>query len=235
MRRLLADVAAGRISVDDASERLRTMGLAAVGDFACLDLGRAQRKGVPEVVLGQGKSTEQVVAIVQSFLKHGTSVLCSRMSADQAAAVSAAGVAAEYDPRSSVLVVRRGDYEPPPQRGVVGVMAAGTSDVPVAEEAGGKLAAHPDDPPMPTVRGQPRLVYQPSHYQRLIDLNPSPANALEFCVGTLAEMTEGDIYETVDQYSRQGRMADVTCRSRFTTFSSIWWIIPTSRKCTLRM
>jgi len=51
--------------------------------------------------------------------------------------------------------------------------------IPVAEAAGVRLAAHPDDPPMPTMRGQPRLVYQPDHYQRLIDLNPSPANALE--------------------------------------------------------
>jgi mannonate dehydratase len=85
--------------------------------------------------------------------------------------------------------------------------------VPVAEEAGVKLAAHPDDPPMPTVRGQPRLVYQPAHYQRLIDLQSSPANALEFCVGTLAEMTEGDVYDAVDQYSWQGRLAYVHLRN----------------------
>ena len=135
MRQLLADVAAGGISVDEAGERLQTMGLAAVGDYARLDLGRAQRKGVPEVVLGQGKSSAQVVEIVHAFLKQGTSVLCSRMSAEQAAAVDAAGVAAEYDPRSGVLVVHRDDHQPPPQRGVVGVLAAGTSDVPVAEEA----------------------------------------------------------------------------------------------------
>jgi len=57
--------------------------------------------------------------------------------------------------------------------------------IPVAEEAGVTLAAHPDDPPMPTVRSQPRLVYQPQLYQKLIDLKPSPRNALEFCVGTL--------------------------------------------------
>src|SRR4051812_20541184 len=74
------------------------------------------------------------------------------------------------------------------------------SDVlPVAEKAGVTMAAHPDDPPMPTMRGQPRLVYQPHMYQRLIDLHPSPANKLEFCLGTLAEMTEGDIYDTVDK------------------------------------
>jgi mannonate dehydratase len=85
--------------------------------------------------------------------------------------------------------------------------------VPVAEEAGVTLAAHPDDPPLPTVRGQPRLVYQPRLYQKLLDLKPSPRNALELCVGTLAEMTEGDIYETVDTYSRQGKVAYIHLRN----------------------
>lgn len=85
--------------------------------------------------------------------------------------------------------------------------------LPVAEEAGVRLAAHPDDPPLPVVRGQPRLVNQPGLYQRLIDRHPSPSNALEFCLGTLAEMTEGDIYEAVDTYSRQGRIAYVHFRN----------------------
>jgi mannonate dehydratase len=85
--------------------------------------------------------------------------------------------------------------------------------LPVAAEAGVKLAAHPDDPPMPTIRGQPRLVYQPRLYQRLIDLNPSPANTLEFCIGSLAEMTEGGLYEAVDAYSRQRRLGYVHFRN----------------------
>ena len=85
--------------------------------------------------------------------------------------------------------------------------------IPVAEEAGVTLAAHPDDPPMPTVRAQPRLVYQPRLYQKLIDLKPSPRNALEFCVGTLAEMTEGNLYDAVDDYSRQGKLAYVHLRN----------------------
>lgn len=85
--------------------------------------------------------------------------------------------------------------------------------LPVAEEAGVRLALHPDDPPMPTIRGQPRLVYQPRFYQKVIDLNPSPANQLEFCIGSLAEMTEGDIYEVVDQYSRQHRLGYVHLRN----------------------
>lgn len=85
--------------------------------------------------------------------------------------------------------------------------------IPVAEEAGVTLAAHPDDPPMPTVRAQPRLVYQPHLYQKLIDLKPGPRNALEFCVGTLAEMTEGNIYDVVDTYSRQGKLGYVHLRN----------------------
>ena len=85
--------------------------------------------------------------------------------------------------------------------------------VPVAEEAGVTLAAHPDDPPAPTVRGQPRLVNQPALYQRLIDRRPSPRNALEFCLGTLAEMTEGNIYDAVESYSRQGKLAYVHFRN----------------------
>src|SRR4029079_15567292 len=85
--------------------------------------------------------------------------------------------------------------------------------IPVAEEAGVTLAAHPDDPPMPTMRGQPRLVYRPELYQRLIDLHPSPANALEFCVGTLSEMATGDVYEATDRYSRQGKLAYVHLRN----------------------
>ncbi len=85
--------------------------------------------------------------------------------------------------------------------------------LPVAEAAGVQLAAHPDDPPLPSVRQQPRLVYQPDLYQKLIDLNPSRANQLEFCVGTIAEMADGDPYRAVDRYSAQGRIAYVHLRN----------------------
>lgn len=85
--------------------------------------------------------------------------------------------------------------------------------IPVAEQSGVTLAAHPDDPPMPMMRQQPRLVYQPDMYQRLIDAAPSKNNALEFCVGTSAEMIEGDIYEVVDRYSKQGRISYIHLRN----------------------
>jgi mannonate dehydratase len=86
--------------------------------------------------------------------------------------------------------------------------------VPVAEEAGIRLAAHPDDPPLPTLRGHARLVNRPELYQRLLDIYPSRANALEFCQGTLAEMKgEMDVYEAIDRYSKQGAIAYVHFRN----------------------
>ncbi len=85
--------------------------------------------------------------------------------------------------------------------------------VPVAEEEGVKLAAHPDDPPVPVLRQTPRLVYQPELYQRLIDLRPSPASGLEFCLGSIAEMTEGDVYQATEEYSRQNKIFYVHFRN----------------------
>lgn len=89
------------------------------------------------------------------------------------------------------------------------------SIVPVAEEAGVRLASHPDDPPLPVLRGMARLVTQPQHYQRLLDLAPSHHNSLEMCLGTISEMPEGefDIYEAVDRYSKQGNISYIHFRN----------------------
>jgi mannonate dehydratase len=84
---------------------------------------------------------------------------------------------------------------------------------PVAEACGITLAAHPDDPPLERVRQQPKLVYRHAHYQKLIDLHPSPANQLEFCVGTLAEMQDADLYGCIEQYAAQGRIGYVHLRN----------------------
>lgn len=90
--------------------------------------------------------------------------------------------------------------------------------LPTAEQAGVRLALHPDDPPLPTLRGTPRLVYQPTMYDRLLELHPSRSNAMEYCLGTLTEMTgrgEGcsAIYDAVDRHSRRGALAYVHVRN----------------------
>ncbi len=85
--------------------------------------------------------------------------------------------------------------------------------LPVAEESGVKLALHPDDPPVEMLRSSPRLVWKPELYQRLLNLNPSPANTLEYCVGTIAEMVDGDVYQATEHYARLQRIGYVHLRN----------------------
>lgn len=85
--------------------------------------------------------------------------------------------------------------------------------IPVANEAGVRLAAHPDDPPMSSIRGYGRLVNQPHLYQKLLDIIPDQSNALEFCMGTIQEMTEGNIYEAIDHFSKQNAIGYVHFRN----------------------
>lgn len=85
--------------------------------------------------------------------------------------------------------------------------------VPVAEEAGVVLAAHPDDPPAESLRGTARLVNRPEKYDRLMDIVESPSNGLELCLGSLQEMPGGDIYDHVRRFARRGRIGYVHFRN----------------------
>jgi mannonate dehydratase len=85
--------------------------------------------------------------------------------------------------------------------------------MPVAEENGVTMALHPDDPPADMLRNTARLVNQPSKYQRVIDMSPSKANALEFCLGSLQEMREGNVLESIKHYGKQGKIAYVHFRN----------------------
>jgi mannonate dehydratase len=87
--------------------------------------------------------------------------------------------------------------------------------VPVAEEHGVVLAAHPDDPPVPRLRGQAKLVIKPEHYDRLLAIVDSPANALELCIGTLFEMDteEEPLYDYVAKWAKAGRIGYVHFRN----------------------
>jgi mannonate dehydratase len=85
--------------------------------------------------------------------------------------------------------------------------------LPVAEEAGVEMALHPDDPPMPTMRGTPRMVYRQELYQKMIDLVPSKANKLEFCMGSIQEMQDSDIYGAIEQYASQSKISYIHFRN----------------------
>ncbi len=85
--------------------------------------------------------------------------------------------------------------------------------IPVAEEAGVTLAAHQDDPPVPSLRGQARLLYSVENMQRLLDLVPSPRNQLEFCQGTVSEMAGVDVIAAIRRFASAGKIAYVHFRN----------------------
>jgi mannonate dehydratase len=85
--------------------------------------------------------------------------------------------------------------------------------LPTAEASGVSLAAHPDDPPFATLRQTPRLIYQPHMYKRLLELHPSQSNKLEPCIGTTAEMSEGNVYDATCEYTSTNSIAYIHCRN----------------------
>ncbi|MEV8467289.1 mannonate dehydratase [Fluviibacterium sp. DFM31] len=85
--------------------------------------------------------------------------------------------------------------------------------IPVAEEAGVILAAHPDDPPVKALRLTAKLINSHDAYRQAFALNPSPNNRAELCLGCLQEMAEGDIYETVADFARCNRIGYIHFRN----------------------
>ena len=131
LRDLLEDVAAGRLPSADAYERLRRLPYDDLG-FAKVDLHRALRAGGAEAVFCPGKTAEQVVAILRALVREHVNVLATRADADVAAAVAASGLPHVHHAMARLIVAR------PEARdgvGLIAVAAAGTADLPVAEEA----------------------------------------------------------------------------------------------------
>jgi NCAIR mutase (PurE)-related protein len=135
VRRTLEALAAGAISVEEADAALRTAGSVDLG-FANVDVDRARRRGVPEVIFGMGKTPEQIADIARVLFGRGQRVLATRVDPEKAAAVLAllAGLPVRYEVVARCICV---EDAPAPDlgRGEVLVIAAGTSDLPVAEEA----------------------------------------------------------------------------------------------------
>lgn len=133
LKALLERVQGGALSVDDALGELADLPFKDLG-FANVDHHRHLRTGFPEVVLGAGKTAEQVAAIMAELARSGSNVLATRVDAAQAAHVLAKVPEARYDEVARALVIER---QPTVEsgRGTVLVISAGTSDLPVAEEA----------------------------------------------------------------------------------------------------
>jgi len=132
LRELLLGIREQRLDVDAAVKELKQLPFDDLG-FAKIDLHRELRRGFPEVVYCAGKTTEQVVAIVVRLARQAdNNILATRASREVYLAVAAEVEGAEYHDLARLIIIRRGTQE---QRGCIAVLSAGTSDMPVAEEA----------------------------------------------------------------------------------------------------
>jgi pyridinium-3,5-biscarboxylic acid mononucleotide synthase len=129
---MLRRVKEGGLSPEEAAERLKVLPFEDL-DFAKVDHHRALRRGFPEVVYGGGKTSEQVAAIVGRIVSNGQSVLVTRATPELHATLAAAQPLARYHAAARCITVAV--REPQALRGRVAVVSAGTSDLPVAEEA----------------------------------------------------------------------------------------------------
>ena len=132
IRKLFEDVRRGKLSPDEAVSRLRHLPFEDLG-FAKLDHHRALRVGMPEVVFGEGKTAAQMAQIFSRLAKHGGNVLATRASEEQFAAVKKKVPKAEYRELARAIVLTRDKKTY--GKGTIAVVSAGTSDIPVAEEA----------------------------------------------------------------------------------------------------
>jgi pyridinium-3,5-biscarboxylic acid mononucleotide synthase len=129
---LLNDVRDGRTDVVEALERLRHLPFEDLG-FAKLDHHRALRTGMPEVIFAQGKTEAQVAMIFARMAQAGGNVLATRATRAIYDAVAGTEPRAEFHETARAITLKQTD--PPAGKGVVAVVCAGTSDLPVAEEA----------------------------------------------------------------------------------------------------
>src|SRR5215204_3086786 len=130
---ILAAVAGGNISPAEAAERLREGEVRYLDEFAVLELGRAARKGVPEIVYAPGKTPAQVAKICTSILDRSERVIVSGPTLEQERLVRE--TLPDVPVRTAGKVLVAGPGEPTPSGGRVGAISAGTSDLPVLEEA----------------------------------------------------------------------------------------------------
>ena len=130
LAQLLKQVKGGKVSVDDAVHQLKDLPFAELG-YATLDTHRSLRFGFPEVVLGEPKTVEQLLGIVGALMERKQTVLVTRLQPDKAEVLLSRFPKGEYHPVARIFHIKQGRR----RAGTVAIVTAGTSDIPVAEEA----------------------------------------------------------------------------------------------------
>jgi NCAIR mutase (PurE)-related protein len=133
IRTLLDAIKAGTLSPDEGVERLRDLPFEDAG-VALIDHHRALRQGVPETILGEGKTAEQIQTIVARMAAKGGNILVTRISPEKVEPLLKDQPSGEYDPLARIFTLVQQPLEDL-GRGTVAVVCAGTSDLPVAREA----------------------------------------------------------------------------------------------------
>ncbi len=133
LKSLLQKIQSGEIDIDSALQKLHNLPFENVGD-AMIDHHRALRQGVPEVILGEAKTAEQISRIVSHMREHGDDILVTRLSSEKAVDLVKQHSEGEYNPSARTFTLRQKPEEDL-GRGKILVICAGTSDLPVAREA----------------------------------------------------------------------------------------------------
>lgn len=138
MKKILHELINGNISMEEAEKRLKTMQIDELGDFAKIDSARDVRTGFPEAIFAEGKDDQQLVKIIKGCIKHGR-ILVTRLKEDRFLTIKneleflrSEGFKIEYNPKARILLIKDSEIE---KEGKLGIITAGTSDIPVAEEA----------------------------------------------------------------------------------------------------
>jgi len=136
----LEKLAKGKISIDEAEKFLKLFLIQEVGNMAKLDVGREHRRGIPEIILAEGKTPGDAVEIASKLVESSGRAILSRINDDHIKAVQKKfqcdqSKAVSIHERARIAVIRSRDFHMDKSRGKVGILAAGTSDISVAEEA----------------------------------------------------------------------------------------------------
>ena len=136
MKEILQKVKEGKISLEDAEKHLKTIQIREIEEFAKLDMCRGVRTGIPEVIFAEGKENTDLVKIIMGTMDQGH-IMVTRLNKDKYDSIKEQidlpeGYKLEYHDRAKILLVKDHEIE---KKAKVGVITAGTSDIPVAEEA----------------------------------------------------------------------------------------------------
>ncbi len=132
LKKLLEDVKNGSVEIDQAYKKIKDLPYEDLG-FAKVDHHRSIRNGYPEVIYCEGKTTKQIAEIVRRLMEKNNNILATRASREVYDAISEVTCDAEYHSDARVVVVKRRKIEVTDK--IIAVITAGTSDIPVAEEA----------------------------------------------------------------------------------------------------